>query len=274
MEKTAWDGIIFIDSVKEYDTAQYSEHVLHILCTEGSMSFIFQNVRYNILSGDYVILTNVSLASAFSESPDFRAVMMSLSAPFITSMAIRSNYGIIGHLSLLQNPVMKLSARDFQRCREDMERIRERLDDEGHLFREEMLGYLLMAHILDLYDIHVRGTALQPVPERTRYLLQQFIELLYHGEYIRNRDLSYYASRLYITPHYLSEICKKVSGKPATYWIDNFTLLEITRLLRQKELSLMEIADRLNFSSLSYFSRYVQKRIGVSPSEYRNRTTT
>ena len=45
---------------------------------------------------------------------------------------------------------------------------------------------------------------------------------------------------------------------------------EITRLLRQKELSLTEIADRMNFSSVSYFSRYIQKRLGVSPTEYRN----
>lgn len=44
---------------------------------------------------------------------------------------------------------------------------------------------------------------------------------------------------------------------------------EITRLLRQKELSLMEIAERMNFSSMYYFSRYVQKRIHLSPSEYR-----
>ena len=44
---------------------------------------------------------------------------------------------------------------------------------------------------------------------------------------------------------------------------------EITRLLRQKELSLTEIAEQMNFSSVSYFSRYVQKRINLSPSEYR-----
>lgn len=87
---------------------------------------------------------------------------------------------------------------------------------------------------------------------------------------MQHRDLPYYASQLCITPHYLSEICKKVSGQPATYWIDRFTLPEVTRLLRRKELSLTDIAEKLNFSSLSYFSRYVQKSIGMSPSEYRS----
>ena len=91
------------------------------------------------------------------------------------------------------------------------------------------------------YTVH--AVKIPCVWERITVLLRNFIELLYNGEYIRNRDLDFYASRLCITPHYLSEICKKVSGKPATYWIDRFTLQEITRLLRQKELYLTTIAE-------------------------------
>ena len=195
---------------------------------------------------------------------------MGLPEPFVLSMAIRNNYGIIGHLSLLQNPVMRLSPHDFRKCVSDMERLRERLtDSEPHLFRKEMLGYLLMAHILDLYDIHARGQASRQVSEHTARLLQQFIGLLYDGEYIRHRDVPYYASRLCVTPHYLSEICKKACGKPATYWIDRFTLHEIANLLCQKKLPLSEIAARMNFSSASYFSRYVQEHTGLYPPQYR-----
>ena len=262
-----------MESIRNYDAGRHPQCVIHILCTRGSMSFRFQNVHYNIVAGDYVILTNMSLASGFSESEDYCALTMGLPEPFVLSMAIRNNYGIIGHLSLLQNPVMRLSPHDFRKCVSDMERLRERLtDSEPHLFREEMLGYLLMAHILDLYDIHARGQASRQVSEHTArllQLLQQFIGLLYDGEYIRHRDVPYYASRLCVTPHYLSEICKKACGKPATYWIDRFTLHEIANLLCQKELPLSEIAARMNFSSASYFSRYVQKHTGLYPTQYR-----
>lgn len=244
---------------------------MHILCMVGNMSFFFQKVRYNIMPGDYVILTNMSLVSGFSESKDYNAITMGMSESFVMSMAVRNNYGVIGHLALLQNPVMKLASYDFQKCRTDMLRLRERLDDSMHLFHEEMLGHLLMAHILDLYDIHARGQVPLQVSEHTAHLLRQFIELLYKKEYIHHRDVPYYASQLCITPHYLSEICKKVCGRPATYWIDHFTLHEITSLLCQKELSLTEIASRMNFSSVSYLSRYVQKKIGVYPTEYRNK---
>ena len=43
-----------------------SQSVIHILCTRESMSFRFQNINYNIVAGDYVILANMSLASGFS----------------------------------------------------------------------------------------------------------------------------------------------------------------------------------------------------------------
>lgn len=266
-----WDKIQFFKSLSDYSFVKYADRVLHILCTKGNVSFTFQDVRYNVVPGDYVILPNPSLASAFSWSDDFDAVLLCLSEPFITSMSIRSNYGIIGHMALLLNPIMKLSPHDYRICLEDLSRIKERLDEAKHLFKEEMLGYLLLAHILDLYDIHARSQTAQNVSERNADMLRRFIEMLYRKEYIKNRGLTHYASKLCITPHYLTEVCKKASGKPATYWIDRFTTHEIARLLLKKEIPLKEIAGRMNFSSLSHFSRYVQKQMGVSPSEYRNR---
>lgn len=274
MEQTGFDGIAFADTLQDFNTLHYAEQIVHILCCDGSMGFTFQDTRYNISVNDYVILPNAELGSGFSASNDFRGILMSLSEAFVASIAIRSNYGIIGHLSLLQNPVMKLSARDFRICEAALRYLRMRMEEKEHLFREELLGSLLTAHILDLYDIHARCRNASSLSEHTASLLRSFIELLYNGEYMRNRNLDFYATHLCITPHYLSEICRKASGRPATYWIDRFTIQEITRLLRQKELSLTTIAERMNFSSVPYFSRYVQKRIGVPPSEYRNNLTS
>lgn len=269
MEEADKDKVSFIDSIDNYDIAELYDKVVHILCLRGSMSFDFRNTHYNVAEGDYVIITNVSFASGLTRSEDFKAVSMFFPESFVTPMALRSNYGIIGHLSLLQNPVMKLSGKDFIKCRTDLLRIRERLSDNNHLFKEEMISHLLAAHILDLYDIHARANIPDEPSERTFILLGRFIAMLYKKEYMRHRNLPYYASELCITPHYLSEICKKVSSRPATYWIDRFTLQEVTRLLCQKELTLKDVAARMNFSSVSYFSRYVQKRTGLYPTEYR-----
>lgn len=265
------DGLAFIDDIGNFGFGDSTDGVLHLLCLAGGMSFMFQDVRYNVVRGDYVIMTNPGLVCEVSTSHDFNGIIMRLSESYVATLALRSNYGVTGHLSLLQNPVMHLSRHDFKVCREALVNLRARLADDGHIFREEMLQHLLMAHILDLYDIHARSHTNSPVPERAAELMGRFIRLLYDGEHLQSRDLAHYASRLCITPHYLTEISKKVSGKPATYWIDRFTLHEVTRLLARKELPLSEVAEVMHFSSLSYFSRYVQRHLGMPPSDFRNR---
>lgn len=270
METKAFDKLFFTDTFTGYDFAGHAGYVIHILSLDGSCSFTLHHTHYNISSGDYVILTNGVLVSAISQSEDCKVIVMSFAEQLIETNAIRNNYGIIGHLSLLQNPVMKLSRTDFNKCREDMLRLRERLNDGRHLFREEMIGMLLKAHVLDLYDIHARANERVVASSRPASLMRDFIGMLIDGDYVSDRSLKYYASRLCITPHYLSEISKNLSSQPATYWIDRFVVREISRLLTQPDLSLEDIAFRMNFSSLSYLSRYVKNNLGITPSEYRS----
>ena len=54
-----------------------------------------------------------------------------------------------------------------------------------------------------------------------------------------------------------------------TRWINRFTVLDISRQLRDRSLSFVDISEMFNFSSPAYFSRYVQRYLGESPSEYR-----
>ncbi|MCR4852726.1 MAG: helix-turn-helix domain-containing protein [Prevotella sp.] len=51
--------------------------------------------------------------------------------------------------------------------------------------------------------------------------------------------------------------------------MDRFTIPILKELLNDDSLSLTQIADRMNFASLSYFSRYCTKHLGQTPSEYR-----
>lgn len=76
-----------------------------------------------------------------------------------------------------------------------------------------------------------------------------------------------------MTPHYLSEICRRASGRSAGYFVDLFTLQEVARLLSDKRLSIAQIADELSFSSASYFTRYVKKHFGMSPKAFRKAGT-
>ena len=59
---------------------------------------------------------------------------MALEDRFVTALALRSNYGVIGHLSLLQNPVMKLSSEIARQSADDLKRLQKRLTHRDHYF--------------------------------------------------------------------------------------------------------------------------------------------
>lgn len=82
-------------------------------------------------------------------------------------------------------------------------------------------------------------------------------------------EVGYYADQLCVTPKYLSEVCRKVSGYAANFWINRYATIDIARLLKDKSLSFTEISDMYGFTSQSHFSRYVQQNLGASPSVFR-----
>ncbi len=267
----SYNRISFIDNIEDYASNSYPPHVLHVLCLSGSLSFNYRNTRYLVVAKDVVILPEPQLATLFTHSQDFHGLLMVLTHNYTSSLNMHSNYGVIGTLNLMLNPVMKLSDIDFDHCREAMIHMRHRLQDEHNEFWEEMISHLLMAHILDLYDISARQHKHIDSSDRKTKLLVDFFTMLYKGSYIDYRNLAYYADKLCITPHYLTDICRQITGHPATHWIDHFTTDEIVRRLSDKHIPLSEIAEDLHFSSLSHFSRFVLAHLGVSPSQYRQR---
>lgn len=86
-----------------------------------------------------------------------------------------------------------------------------------------------------------------------------------------NRSPSYYASHLNISPAYLNEVVKEVTGMNASSYIRNETVLQAKRLLVHTTLAVKEISDRLGIDDYAYFSRLFTQTAGVSPSVFRER---
>jgi AraC-like DNA-binding protein len=78
-----------------------------------------------------------------------------------------------------------------------------------------------------------------------------------------------YAVQLNITPLYLNEIVKNVTGFAASYWIQKEILLEAQRLLFYTHMDVKEIAFVLGYEDHTYFSRFFKKNIGTTASTFR-----
>ncbi|GAY29767.1 AraC family transcriptional regulator, partial [Prevotella sp. MGM2] len=99
-------------------------------------------------------------------------------------------------------------------------------------------------------------------------IFDKFIHLL-SDNFRSERNVSWYSDQLCLTPKYLSEVVKNVSGRTAGQWIANFVVMEIKQLLANTSLSVKEIAVRLNFSNQSFLGKYFKNATGFSPSDYR-----
>ncbi len=250
-------------------TDVYPRHVAHILCIRGCYDFYFDGRPFTLSRGEGMIIIAQRLFERKAASDDFEAICIYASPVFLERCTPRSNYGIKGSLALYSCPVMQMEKEQFDRMRHNFLLLERCLKNDGHLFYDEMIACATQMMILNFFDVHASHNGLANIPFQDADIIARFMQILERGDYIKNREVSYYANELCVTPKYLSEVCKSVSGKTANYWITRFAVIHIRRLLQQKEISFTKISDMFGFSSSAYFSRFVQKHLGTSPTNFR-----
>ena len=83
--------------------------------------------------------------------------------------------------------------------------------------------------------------------------------------------MAFYAEQLNVSPRYLGQMTRRVSGRSPKAIIDDRIIAEVTTMLTAAHYPLQEVAQRLGFSSQAHLSRFFKKRKGVSPTEYQHR---
>ena len=83
------------------------------------------------------------------------------------------------------------------------------------------------------------------------------------------REVAWYARELGIAPKYLSEISKSITGRPAGDWIDSYAAHELQKLLSDQHPTLTDIVDTMHFSSQPALTRYMERVMNTTPSEFR-----
>lgn len=136
-------------------------------------------------------------------------------------------------------------------------------------FRHETASHIISAIISDIQDINRAEQEQAPKKRKTRQELafSKFKKLV-NEHCSRHRTIPFYADELNLTPHYLSSLIAKISGQSVMYWINRATLIQAKVLLKNKDMLVSEVADRLNFPSQSAFGYFFKRETGMTPSEY------
>ena len=135
-----------------------------------------------------------------------------------------------------------------------------RLEAAKHLILALFYGYMSTSQI--------RAKDKDENRNRATDLSDEFLELL-HANYKTNREIGFYADRLFVTPKYLSRCVKEVTGRTAGDWIDNHVINESKALLASTRLTIQQISDRMGFLSTALFGKFFKRVEGITPTAYR-----
>lgn len=165
--------------------------------------------------------------------------------------------------------VVTLDSTQYQNFKTYFELIQAKSHDSAP-HASEIIRSLIYIILNEIEDIHqIQNSAPSPAIDRRANILSYFKTLLAE-HFIEERQVSFYADRMDLSPKYFSTIIKEVSGKTAGTWINEMLLLESKVQLQNKEQSIAQIAYGLNFSDPSHFGKFFKKHVGISPLEYRS----
>ncbi|MEP0266044.1 AraC family transcriptional regulator [Dokdonia sp.] len=169
-------------------------------------------------------------------------------------------------------PIITLNKKDTT-CFQAMFYILEEEFEEKDHIQGEMLRVLLKRILIkssrlirkELNDVTIPSTQLDIV---RRY------NVLVEKHFREKHQVADYADMLHKTPKTLSTLFKKMGDALPLTIINDRILLEAKRLLLYSDKTAKEIAYELGYNESGHFSRFFKKKVGLSPSKFREKKFT
>ena len=274
--------IVVVDSIQQF-TQISSAHVgmnTIVICTSGKAQAQMNGIQMELHRNQIAIIPQNVTVTDVMVSPDFDVKGM-----FLTNRILRS---FLNEKISVWNDMMYIHRQHVVTMDEDEILFYTHFYDmltlaiekgKENPYHTEIIQALLRSAILGLCgtmkwmllaDNSPLGSAAWQRQELSsgKSHFQRFLDLL-HSTDVKHRTVEAYANDLYISPKYLTTICKKNSGKTANEWITEHVLEDIRYYLKQTDLSMKQICDQLGFPNPSFFGKYVKDHFGMTPMEFR-----
>ena len=265
--------------ISEMDIMQYPcrfRGYLAFFCIEGHFELEINLKRFSVRENSLFLYTPgniVRVANISKEEKEMvHFIVVAISSDLMSSTRFDFNKLYDESLHLLENPSVVLSEQEKNLCKSYLSLINEISELKIPNTKESVTS--LISSIFYLMGALWGNRVTEAIKNqdegsiRSKAIFENFLKLVrdYHT---KERNLSFYADKLFLTPKYLSKLIKTVSGKSAHEWIDSFVILEAKNLLKYSDMSIKSIVYELNFPNQTTFYRFFKTKTGMTPSEYR-----
>ena len=260
----------YSENIADIGLPELKNCCLHLLCTAGEGALMYYDRCFHFRKDDLLVMSHPEAISHPALTPDTAGALFAADYKFLQNQLPANNYSIGGSISLYGNPIISLTDNQAAVFLADIHRLRDRMSDTEHRFYRELMGSLCLTMMYDIFSFHSERDGGNASTERAGFIVNELMRLLSEGNSCTERTVGWYAAQLNVSEKYLSSTVKRLTGHSVMSYIDRHTVPIIKEYLDNPRYSLTQIADRMNFNSLSYFSRYCKKHLGQTPSEYRS----
>ena len=244
-------------------------------CVEGSVKCSVNLTDYHLTTGTLLIITPGNIVK-ITESDDsdqkLRVTLICASTSFISGIGINPSKFLIEAMEVLRDPCIHLSEDETEMLHKYVNLALDITKTNPQFVHESIAGLVSSVFYQFagfLADSKRRQDMESPVrTTRQRQMLEQFIKLAVN-DHAKEHLVGYYADKMCVTPKYLSKIVKEASGRSVPDWLSELLILDAKNMLRHTDMTIKEIAARLNFPSQSFFFRFFKNHTGQTPTQYR-----
>ncbi len=241
-----------------------------IFCLAGRMSVQINLRNFELKPNDVLIVQEGAIGEYHGMADDTRLAVIAFSSEYFQS-ALQIEATLSLQRRLYSLPLYHLTPDAMEETMTIYRLMKAKIMETDNPFRKgSLLGYTqVLTYNSYKYLLSAESDyGKQPRnSSRQQELYTKFIREVQKC-YTKERSISYYADVLCVTPKYLSQVVRKVSGRFAGDWITDFVILEAKALLKSRKYTIQQVADMLNFANQSFFGKYFKEKVGCSPSEY------
>lgn len=242
-----------------------------ILCTQGEASIVIDLTEYCLKTNSLMVLQPENFVQVKSSSDDFKSHVVFCGKNVVEQVLPKMTSMLPLIMQHRIMPVQHLTDKEAEGIKSFYTFLKLKLEDRPTTFQAQKVLCLLQAALFEIMDIRIAHESMIPRRQtRKEEIMARFIlEVCRHFQ--SERQVSFYAKKLCVTPKHLSSVVKEISGRTAGEWIDHYVVMEAKMLLGSTDLTVQEISAQLNFANQSFFGKYFKHHTGIPPTEFRLR---
>lgn len=227
--------------------------------------------EFNLKKNDLLIIPPDAAKDKIEISNDVVLKVIAYTSDFLIPLPLPENFWEISDYFSAKNiPVWSLDNEEVKTIVSRFDELEKWTTNKvDHPYQSAILNFSFMVFILELAAIAPRYSQESNQNFSRKELLTINFYALSKKHFRDQRSLQYYADLLFVTPKYLTETVREISGKTAGDVIDSFTVQEARIQLSTTTKNISEIGEDLHFSDQSSFGKFFKRLSGMSPKDFR-----